>query len=72
MAVEHDGASPFYLSYFEGWQQHFVPFGLGAMQLGREGIGHWSRCRGWQDRHLERLNWAERGDKTPEPDATMK
>ena len=40
MAVEHDGASPFYLSYFEGWQQHFVPFGSGAMQLGRAlGIG---------------------------------
>ena len=28
----------------------------------------WPGCRSWRDRHLERLNWVERGDKTPEPD----
>ena len=71
MAVEHDGASPFYLSYFEGWQQHFVPFGLGAMQLGRAlgigpgaGVGKIGILRGLI---------GQRGvTKPPESDATMK
>ena len=62
-------APAFYL-HFEGWQ-HFVPFGLGAMQLGRAlgigpgaGVGKIGILRGLI---------GQRGvTKPPESDATMK